>query len=252
MVDDPGGPFVRTFRINLGTKSGVVEGQAVMDEHGLVGRIVAAGKTASRVLLITDLNSRVPVMIEPTGVRGMLIGQNDAPPVVTYLPRDFNVQVGNVVVTSGHGGLLPPDIPVGTITAIKDDQVVIKPATNLNSVMYVRVLDYTSPMADVPYSTKGPPILNSGPPLASPTPTSPAAHNKSPASHGAVTAAIADAPAKKPPRVAKVPKPTEQAQGDEAPPAGDSAAPATGNTTPGTASAALPATPTAARDGGFE
>src|SRR5262249_37108598 len=85
VVEDPGGPFVRTFRINLGASEGVVEGQAVIGATGLVGRIVASGKHASRVLLITDLNSRVPVMIEPQGIRGMLTGQNDGAPTITYL-----------------------------------------------------------------------------------------------------------------------------------------------------------------------
>jgi rod shape-determining protein MreC len=160
VVDDPGGPFVRTFRINLGVAEGVLEGQSVISATGLVGRIVAAGKHASRVLLITDLNSRVPVMIEPQGIRGMLTGQNDGAPTITYLARDAHITPGSAVVTSGSGGIFPPNIPVGTVGSVNGDVVAIKPATLFDRVMYVRVLDYASPVSDVPYTTKGPPVLN--------------------------------------------------------------------------------------------
>ena len=77
---------------------------------GLVGRIVAAGKYGSRILLITDLNSRVPVMIEPQA-SGMLVGQNDGAPTIAYLGRDAHVSPGSEVVTSGSGGIFPPNIP---------------------------------------------------------------------------------------------------------------------------------------------
>lgn len=163
VVDDPGGPFVRTLRINLGKADGVIEGQAVIDATGLVGRIVAAGKHGSRILLITDLNSHVPVMIEPQGIKGMLVGQNDGAPTITYLARDAHVAPGSEVVTSGSGGMFPPNIPVGIVGSVNGDVVAVRPATQFDRLMYVRVLDYTTPMGDVPYTTKGPPILNGKP-----------------------------------------------------------------------------------------
>jgi rod shape-determining protein MreC len=160
VIDDPGGPFVRTLRVNAGRRDGVVEGQAVVDDTGLVGRIVSAGASASRILLITDLNSNVPILIEPGSVRGMLIGQNDAPPVVAYLPKDHHVGVGSQVLTSGHGGFIPPNILVGEITAVHDDRATVRPASRFDRIVYVRVLEYHPPQQDVPYTTNGPPILS--------------------------------------------------------------------------------------------
>lgn len=160
VVGDPGGPFVRTMRINLGRDDGVIEGQAATGADGLVGRVVSAGPHAARILLLTDLNSRVPVMLEPSGVRGMLIGQNDSLPIITYLPKDTEVEIGANIVTSGHGGVLPPGLPVGTVTSLSGKDAVVRPASRLDQVMFLRVLDYQSPHAQVPYSTSGPPILN--------------------------------------------------------------------------------------------
>ena len=163
VVDDPGGPFVRTLRINLGKAEGVIEGQAVIDATGLVGRIVAAGKHGSRILLITDLNSRVPVMVEPDGIRGMLVGQNDGDPTITYLGREAHIRTGSEVVTSGSGGIFPPNIPVGVISSVNGDVVAVRPATQFDRLMYVRVLEYADPASNVPYSTSGPPVLSGKP-----------------------------------------------------------------------------------------
>ena len=197
VVEDPGGPFVRTFRINLGTAEGAIEGQAVIGATGLVGRIVAAGKHASRVLLITDLNSRVPVMIEPQGIRGMLTGQNDGAPTITYIARDAHITPGSIVVTSGSGGIFPPNIPVGTVNSVNGDVVAVKTATLFDRVMYVRVLEYTSPVADVPYTTKGPPVLN-GHPQEPPASASPAPAASAPAPAKSLERAAAKVPATRP------------------------------------------------------
>ena len=235
VVEDPGGPFVRTFRINLGSAEGVVEGQAVIGATGLIGRIVAAGKHASRVLLITDLNSRVPVMVEPQGIRGMLTGQNDGAPTINYVARDAHVAPGSAVVTSGSGGLYPPNIPVGTVSSVNGDVIAIKTAAQFDRVMYVRVLDYTSPVADVPYTTKGPPVL-SGHPLEPAASVPPAAANGVSASKPADRMmAKTGAPAKPPtkptdaaaapqasaskPTPATAVKPETSAQTSQAPPA---------------------------------
>lgn len=163
VVDDPGGPFVRTLRINLGKAEGVIEGQAVIDSTGLIGRIVAAGKHGSRILLVTDLNSRVPVMVEPQGIRGILVGQNDGFPTIAYLARDAHVTPGSEVVTSGSGGIFAPNIPVGLVSSANGGVVAVRPAAQFDRLMYVRVLDYADPVGDVPYTTKGPPIFD-GPP----------------------------------------------------------------------------------------
>ncbi len=231
VIDDPGGPFVRTLRINLGKAEGVIEGQAVIDATGLVGRIVAAGKHGSRILLITDLNSRVPVMVEPQGIRGMLVGQNDGAPTIAYLARDAHVTPGSEVVTSGSGGIFPPNIPVGSVSSVNSEVVAVKPATKFDRLMYVRVLDYTEPVHGVPYTTDGPPVLDGKPidPNAS-TPAPPI---------------VAAEPETKPPaKAVEKPKPPPVASRESAPPATASVqAPAHRNTTtePSTEATAPPA-----------
>jgi rod shape-determining protein MreC len=204
VVNDPGGPFVRTLLINLGTNDGVAEGQAVVGAVGLAGRIVSAGPGASRILLVTDLNSRIPVKIVPrvpptdsgspapppetpavssaSGTTaalmsapepsappseppdGLLIGENDAAPVVDFIHAGpgttITLSPGDRVVTSGKDGLLPPHILVGVVKEVKGDRATIKLATNFDHLSYVRVLEYASPFAGVPRTGKGPALLN--------------------------------------------------------------------------------------------
>ena len=76
VVSDTGGPFVQMFIINIGKRDGVRDGQAVIDEDGLVGKVLGAGHTASRVLMLSDLNSRVPILVEPSNYKAVLVGDN--------------------------------------------------------------------------------------------------------------------------------------------------------------------------------
>ncbi len=151
VVTDSGGPFVRTLVVNVGRRDLVQDGQAVIDEYGLVGRIWGAGRTASRVLLLTDLNSRVPILVEPSNYRGVLAGDNRVRPRLEFLPKQAQVNVGDRVVTSGHGGLLPPDIPIGFISEIKDDQIRVQMYSHRDRVDQVRILNFDFPrIVDVP------------------------------------------------------------------------------------------------------
>lgn len=149
VIGDTGGPFVETFIVNAGRRSGVTSGQAVVDSEGLIGRIVAAGERASRILLLTDLNSRVPVFIEPTRQRAVLAGDNSAWPALEYLPAGSGVMPGDHVVTSGHGGLMPPGLPIGTVIETEGGQLRVQTFSDRNRLDTVRVLQYVFPM-DVP------------------------------------------------------------------------------------------------------
>ena len=168
IVTDPASPFVQTMLINSGSRDGIAEGQAVIGPDGFIGRTIAVGEGASRVLMITDLNSRLPVLVEPSDERGILLGQNDDEPIITLLPEEHEVQVGQRVVTSGDGGLLPPGIIVGFVSQVRGREAKINPAATLSRLTYVRVLDYASPFSEVPKATKGPPVFDK-PPLPIPT-----------------------------------------------------------------------------------
>ena len=145
VIADSGAPFVRTVLFASGTRDGVQNGQALVTGAGLVGRVVAAGRRASRALLLTDFNSRVPVVVESSRHRGVLTGDNTAQPELGFLPANARVAIGQRVVTSGDGGLFPPGIPVGVIAAVGDSGVRVQPLVEWDRLEYVRVLRFDLP-----------------------------------------------------------------------------------------------------------
>ncbi|WP_439814014.1 rod shape-determining protein MreC [Zavarzinia sp. CC-PAN008] len=146
VIADTGGPFVRTVVIDAGTIHGVAVGQIVLDDQGVLGRVTAAGERSARVLLITDLNSRVPILLESTHQRGVLAGNNDDTPRLTFLRATIRPQVGERIVTSGHGGLFPPGLPVGIIESVRGSEPRVRPWADWSRLEYVRVLHYEGPI----------------------------------------------------------------------------------------------------------
>lgn len=142
VIADTGGAFVHSLVMNVGLKSGVKKGQAVVTGHGLVGRIASSGPGSSRVLLITDLNSRIPVMIESNRTRSILAGDNTDLPKLIHLPTGATISPGDRVVTSGHGGAFPPGLPVGVVTSVSESGVAVQPFVERQRLEYVRVIDY--------------------------------------------------------------------------------------------------------------
>ncbi len=145
IIGDSGGPFVHAFIVNVPQSNGVEAGQAVVDDEGLIGRVVSTGATASRVLLLTDLNSRVPVRIEPGGYRAIAVGDNSRFPKIEFLAPEAHLSPGDEVVTSGHGGLMPPDLPVGMIVMASDGRPRLQTNSEFDRTSSVRVLQYQFP-----------------------------------------------------------------------------------------------------------
>jgi rod shape-determining protein MreC len=141
IISDPGGAFVKSVLLPVGSSHNVTKGNAVMSGHGLIGRVVEAGTQSSRVLLITDLNSRIPVMVQDTRTRAILAGRNTDLLRLERLPIDSGLSVGQRIVTSGDGGQLPPDIPIGTIVDIGPQGVLVRPLTAIEKVTYVQVIN---------------------------------------------------------------------------------------------------------------
>ena len=139
IVTDSAGPFVRTALINVGGNDNVLQNEAVVSERGLVGRIVDTGPNSSRVLLITDINSRVPVMTELAREKSVLSGNNTDLPQLNYLPDDTKVQVGERVVTAGDGKLLPAGLPVGVIKSIESGIVKVQPLVDWSRLEIVSI-----------------------------------------------------------------------------------------------------------------
>lgn len=145
VVGDSGGAFVRTLLVTAGARDGVAKGQAALTADGVVGRVVDVGRRASRVLLITDLNSRVPVLLERSRQRAILAGDNGTLVRLDYLPNGAAAAVGERVVTSGHGGLLPPGLPVGVVARAEANDVRVRPLADFGRIDYVRLVAWTPP-----------------------------------------------------------------------------------------------------------
>ena len=110
-------PFLQTMILDAGKADGIKPGQAVADQRGMIGRVFLTGERTSWVILLTDLNSRIPVSIEPNTDQAIMAGDNSPTPVIETLAqaRDVQLHDGDQVVTSGDGDILPPGIPIGVI-----------------------------------------------------------------------------------------------------------------------------------------
>ena len=142
VVADAGGTFVRSVLVMAGTRDGVAKGQSAITADGLVGRVGEVGERSARVLLLTDLNSQVPVVIESSRERAILAGDNSDKPRLTHLAVTARPQVGDRVITSGHGGVFPPGLPVGVIVAVNDGVARIKPFVEFHRLDHVRLIDF--------------------------------------------------------------------------------------------------------------
>lgn len=142
LIADTGGPFLRSGLINVGSESGVAAGMAVTNEDGFIGQIVATGSGTSRVLFLNDLNSRVPVIIEPMGLLGIVSGNNTDLPTLDFVDENIVLLPGTQLVTSGHGGLFPPGLPVGRVASNENGKIAVAPNVNWSRVGYVVVHNF--------------------------------------------------------------------------------------------------------------
>ncbi|MBI3454007.1 MAG: rod shape-determining protein MreC [Rhodospirillales bacterium] len=142
VVADAGGSFVRSVLVVAGTADGVAKGQTAVTGEGLVGRVGETGARSARILLLTDLNSQVPVFLETTREPAILAGDNSDRPKLVFLPANARPQVGERVVTSGHGGVFPPGIPVGIVASAGEGGIRIKPFVEFHRLEHVRIVDY--------------------------------------------------------------------------------------------------------------
>lgn len=150
VIGDTGGLFVQSALLNTGRRDGVEPGQAVTTGLGLAGRVVEVGQRSSRLLLLTDLNSRVPVVVEHSRHRAVLAGDNSSRPHLTFLPANAKVNPGDRVVTSGHAGVFPVGLPVGIISSVTDGVARIQPFVDWARLEYVTVLRYRAvPVGDL-------------------------------------------------------------------------------------------------------
>ncbi len=142
VIADTGGAFAHSLLLNAGARDSIQKGQAVVTGEGLVGRIAGVGSRSSRILLITDLNSRIPVMVEPGRVRAVLAGDNTDSPRLIHLPPGSILTPGDTVVSSGHGGAFPVGLPVGVVSAVSENGITVQPFVSRTRLEIVRVIDF--------------------------------------------------------------------------------------------------------------
>lgn len=140
VMADSGGPFRRAALVNIGRSDGIQDGAVAVDGLGLVGRIAGTGERSARIMFLTDSSSRLPVVVKPSGQRAILSGENGPLPVLDFLDGTDAVRPGDRVVSSGAGGLFPPDIPVGQVVEAPDGRMRVHPSADFRRLHFVRVI----------------------------------------------------------------------------------------------------------------
>ena len=138
---DKKSPFLRSIILNKGSKDEVMLGMAVLDKGYLVGKIVEVNYATSRALLISDLNSKIPVSIEPGNIQSILSGTGDDNGKIEYLQDDLEIQDKSIIYTSGSGALFKPGIPVGIISK-KIEVYNVNFFSNLSQLTFVKLVSY--------------------------------------------------------------------------------------------------------------
>jgi len=189
-------PFLQTMILNAGRVQGVKPGQAVIDARGMIGRIYLTGNHTSWVILLTDLNSRIPVTIEPGNVQAIMAGDNTSAPSLDLLAQNVVLKPGAQVISSGDGGLLPPGLAIGTVVADPSGGFRVVLLADSASSEDVNVVDFKLkseqppapspnqlpataaglPPAAPPASPASIPLVTNGAAVAAPPPAAPTLH----------------------------------------------------------------------------
>ena len=159
VLSDSGSSFRRSLLLNIGTFDGIKDGWAVVDSSGLVGRIFGVGEKLSRVVLLIDSSSRIPIKIEPSGKKALLVGDNSLRPPIEIVENMEMVRSGDRVVTSGDGKVLPSDVLVGHVIRDADQRLRVKLVANYGRLKFLKVIKtHTFDSSDV----RGEVIINMG------------------------------------------------------------------------------------------
>ena len=140
VIIDQESPFLKSIIINKGTKHNISKGMTVFSKKYLIGTVIESNYLSSRVLLITDLNSKIPTIIEDSDINIILTGngnKNDF--TLEYLPDDYQLQPNKIIFTSGKGGFLKTGMPVAETYLNKKNEVKVKSLTDPQQASIVRV-----------------------------------------------------------------------------------------------------------------
>jgi rod shape-determining protein MreC len=162
VVNEAGGVYARAVLLSVGPNHSIAKGEIALDERGLVGRVTEVGARTARVLLLTDLNSRIPVILEKSRARAILVGTNGSRPRLQYWSEGSTPAEGERVVTSSEANVFPANLPVGTVHYSASHVPEVEPAARLDQLEIVRIFDYGAQglvppeaLARVPAANKG-------------------------------------------------------------------------------------------------
>ena len=136
----PGSSFSHTMMITHGTDKRIHRGDPVVTADGLVGYIIEVSKRHSWVLMLSDVNSRIPILLSTSSWPGLAIGQNSDVLSLSFLPLEAEPKENELVLTSGHGEILPPGLPVGRVIKGVGREYYIQPVVDLRKVSFVSIL----------------------------------------------------------------------------------------------------------------
>ena len=143
---DKNSPYLKSIILNKGSKDNVKIGMAIVDSSYLVGKIIEVNYTNSRALLLSDLNSKIPVLLEPVDIHAVVSGTGSNHGVIEYTKDDYDQKIKNkqiIVYTSGYGGLFKPGLPVGKL--INDNQTnknIVNFYSDFRQLDYVKIVSY--------------------------------------------------------------------------------------------------------------
>jgi len=135
---DKQSPYLNSFVINVGSNKGIKNGMAALDGKNFIGRIVDVNFFSSRVLLVSDLNSKIPILSEPSANHAILSGRGTSEPTLEYLPENHNIQDGDKIYTSGKEGIFIPGIPIGEAKIVKN-KIKVLLFSDLRQITFVNI-----------------------------------------------------------------------------------------------------------------
>jgi rod shape-determining protein MreC len=194
-------PFLQTMILDAGKTNHAAPGQAVVDARGMIGRVYLTGMRTSWVILLTDINSRIPVTIAPGNVQAIMTGDNTVMPTLDMVSRLVTLHAGDQVVSSGDGGLLPSGLPVGTVVPDNNGGYRVALLADASSSQDVEILNFSKPpealppTAELPAEAAGlkpmvpPPVAATAPAPVAPAPVKPKPVPVAPAAPAAADAA---------------------------------------------------------------
>lgn len=141
VVAEESDAFAHSVLAYVGHKN-VAKGDVVLSDRGVVGRIDKVSGEYAKIILLTDINSKIPVMLEKMRIRGVLSGDNTTVPKLVFVPLDADVNPGDRIVTSGVSGVFPAGLPVGVVISVSKAEIKVKPFASLDRLEYIKIVKY--------------------------------------------------------------------------------------------------------------